>query len=294
MRLDDAQASRRALQQAYGEYPAAVPPLIAEIRVELAPETIALAEEASQELARFDAEAGRIAAPFASILLHGESASSSEVENLTSRVKQVALAEFGESKSSNGRLVLANVHAMTAAITLSDQLDESSILALQDALLRNSAPERTGRWRHNQMWIGGGSISPHSAMFMPPHRERAPDLMAEMLSFARRTSRAAQRLREQVVSVRALAKGAEVDSLDFIALTWIRITHHRLWDHIRLNQNEYLGWREKDSPEVEAGRDAPITRLLDRSEPGPARGGPCDSYSNRSAFEEHSQSRSVE
>lgn len=111
-----------------------------------------------------------------------------------------------------------------------------------------------------------GDVPDNSAYI--DQREQLVSILTDGLE----TPRAAQRLREQVVSLGALAKGAEVDSLDFIALTWIRITHHRLWDHIRLHQNEYLGWRENDSPEVEAGRDVLITSLLDRREPGPAQG----------------------
>lgn len=180
-------ASRRALLQARGEYQAAVPPFIAAAPVNLAAETTALADDASQELARFDAEVGTITAPFASILLRTESASSSEVENLTSSAKQVALAEIGESRSGNARLVVANVHAMTAAIELSDRLDEGSILAMHDALLRDSAPEYAGHWRDEQVWIGGGSISPHAAVFVPPYHGRVLGLMADVVAFATRT-----------------------------------------------------------------------------------------------------------
>jgi Fic family protein len=164
-----------------------VPAFIANLPVSLSSATIALADDASQELSRFDAEAGTIAAPFASILLRSESASSSEVENLTSSAKQVALAEIGESGSGNARMVVANVRAMTAAIAMSDNLDESAILAMQDALLRDSAPEYVGHWRDQQVWIGGGSISPHAALFVPPHHSRVPALMADVVAFARRT-----------------------------------------------------------------------------------------------------------
>lgn len=179
--------SRRALLQARGDYQAAVPALIAAARVPLAPETIAVADDASQELARFDAEVGTIAAPFAAILLRSESASSSEVENLTSSAKQVALAEIGESKSGNARLVVANVRAMKAAIALSEDLDEESILAMQEALLGDSVPEFVGRWRNQQVWIGGGSVSPHTASFVPPHESRIAGLIADLVAFARRT-----------------------------------------------------------------------------------------------------------
>lgn len=187
VRTGDEIASRRALLQARGDYQAAVPAFIAAAPVELAPATLALADDASQELARFDAEAGMIAAPLASILLRSEAASSSEVENLTSSAKQVALAEIVESKSGNARLVIANVRAMNATIALSDRLDEDSILAMQDALLRDTSPEFVGRWREHQVWIGGGSISPHTATFTPPHQSRVPALIADMIAFARRT-----------------------------------------------------------------------------------------------------------
>lgn len=180
-------ASRRAKLRARGEYQSAVPPLISSANVPLSPETVAMADDASRELARFDAEAGTIATPFASILLRTESSSSSEVENLTSSAKQLALAEIGQSKSGNAQLVVANVRAMKAAIAMSDQLNEASIIAMHDALLHESAPDFTGHWRDQQVWIGGGSISPHNAKFVPPHQSRVPELMSDLVSFAERT-----------------------------------------------------------------------------------------------------------
>ncbi|MGO3148272.1 MAG: Fic family protein [Leucobacter sp.] len=187
MRSGDEAASRRALQHARGDYQAAIPASIATAQVSLPAETIALADDASQELARFDAEVGMFTAPFTSILLRSESASSSEVENLTSSAKQLALAEIGESKSGNARLVVANVRAMNAAIDLSDHLTEDSIITMHDALLRDTAPEYTGHWRKEQVWIGGGGISPHTATFVPPHHSRVSSLMADLVLFAQRT-----------------------------------------------------------------------------------------------------------
>lgn len=179
-------ASRRALRQARGSYFAAVPPSVSTIPLQLSASAIAVADDASQALARFDAEAGMITAPFASILLRTESASSSEVERLTSSAKQVALAEIGESRSGNARLVVANVRAMSAAIAMSDHLDEASIIAMHDALLRDTAPSYVGHWRDEQVWIGGGSISPHAATFVPPHHTRVPGLMADLVAFTQR------------------------------------------------------------------------------------------------------------
>ncbi|MBN7794637.1 Fic family protein [Microbacterium esteraromaticum] len=180
-------ASRRQLRLAAGDYQAAVPPFIADLSVQLSAEVLAAADDASAELARFDAEVGLIAAPFASILLRSESASSSEVENLTSSAKQVALAELRASTSGNARLVVANVRAMRAALELADDINEDAIIAMQHALLGESAPHVTGTFRTQQVWIGGGGISPHTASFVPPHHERVPALMADLVDFSQRT-----------------------------------------------------------------------------------------------------------
>ncbi|GAA1316380.1 Fic family protein [Leucobacter albus] len=180
-------ASRRALLRAHGEYRAAVPPEIREASLSLSSETVALADDASAALARFDAEAGPIAAPFAAILLRTESASSSEIEQLTASAKQVALAELGASTSGNARLVVANVRAMRAALELASGISEAAIIAMQASLLGESRPELTGAFRDQQVWIGGGSLSPHGALFVPPHQDRVPALMADCVEFAERT-----------------------------------------------------------------------------------------------------------
>lgn len=180
-------ASRRTLLRARGNYTASVPPFISGAHATLPTEVQALADDASRELTRFDAEAGMITAPFASILLRTESAASSEVENLISSAKQVALAEIGASDSGNARLVVANASAMKAALSRADSIDEASIIMMHEALLGESAPEHVGAFRSQQVWIGGGGISPHGAMFVPPHHERVPALMADLVEFSART-----------------------------------------------------------------------------------------------------------
>lgn len=186
VRSGDELTSRRVLRRMHHTYLAAVPPLIARVPVALEPEVLAAADEASHALARFDARVGDIVVPFAEILLRTESASSSEVENLTASAKQIALAATGVSGSANARLVVANVRAMNAALALGEYLDEAAILAVHDALLRESAPQFVGGWRHEQVWIGGGSWSPHDATFVPPHHDRVPELMEDLLDFASR------------------------------------------------------------------------------------------------------------
>jgi Fic family protein len=180
--------SRRARLRARGPYESAVVPAIAERALPPLSADLALeVEDALVELSRFDTEVGAIAAPFSAILLRSESASSSEIEHLTSMPKTIALAELGRSTAPNARLIVANVRAMEAAVDLADDLVTESIVAMHEALLGSSAPEMTGDWRTEQVWIGGVGNSPHSADFVPPHHERVPALMTDLVAFARRT-----------------------------------------------------------------------------------------------------------
>ena len=185
-RSGDEVASRRLLRAAAGPYSAAIPPFIADLDVSLPSDLLALSEDASRELTRFDAQVGSLTAPFASILLRTESASSSEVEHLTASAKQVALAELGDSTSMNAQLVVRNVAAMEAAVALSNALDTDAVLTMHRVLLETTAPDIVGHWRDQQVWIGGGGVSPHGAVFVPPHHDRVPALMLDTMEFARR------------------------------------------------------------------------------------------------------------
>lgn len=170
-----------------GPYNAAVLPEIADIEtVPLSGETLTLATAASTEIARFDSEFGADVAPFASILLRTESVASSRIENLTASAKAIALAEVGDTSRENASVIVANTTAMKAAIALSDDLDDQAILAMHDALLRPSQPEHAGRWREEQVWIGGGNYSPHGADFIPPHHDRVEIAIEDLVRFMRR------------------------------------------------------------------------------------------------------------
>ena len=183
----DLGASRRAQLRARGPYRAAVPPFIGEREApRLSAELMVETEDATIQLSRFDAELGSVTAPFAAILLRSESASSSEIEQLTAMPRAIALAELGGRAGPNAQLVVANARAMEAAIELSGQLDPAAIITMQRELLAETRPELTGHWRRSQVWIGGGAISPHTASFVPPHHERVESLMDDLMRFARR------------------------------------------------------------------------------------------------------------
>ena len=179
--------SVRVRQRHSGPYRAALVPEIADQGLVLPADVAALAEDASVEIARFDAELGAEVAPFASVLLRSESASSSKIENLTSGAKAIALAELGSKDKRNATEIVGNVAAMVAALALADRLDENAILAVHAALLADVQPEIAGRWRDEQVRVGGDSFGPHGASFIPPHHEHVPALMADLVTFTRRT-----------------------------------------------------------------------------------------------------------
>src|SRR6266496_2150124 len=143
--------SRTLRRRHAGPYEAAVVPRIAKLSVSLPSGALALADEASTEIARFDAEMGAEIAPFGAILLRSESASSSRIENLTSGAKAIALAELGSQDKRNATEIVANVRTMRAAIDLADRLDEDAILAMWAALMGDHHPHLAGRWRSEQV-----------------------------------------------------------------------------------------------------------------------------------------------
>ncbi len=175
--------TRAQLDRIRQPYSSAVVPKIADLPIAIPGDLAADIDEATQLLTRFDAEIGPGGLPFASILLRTESASSSEIENLTSGARAIAEAELGERESGNAAQIVRNVRTMEAALALADTIDGGSIIAMQATLLGASTPDLTGGWRNEQVWIGGSSLSPHLADFVPPHQDRVPAAMDDLVEF---------------------------------------------------------------------------------------------------------------
>lgn len=180
-------ASRAAMRRHQGPYRAAVLPPIAEVPVELPAETVAASTDVAHEVARFDAELGGEIAPFSSILLRTESAASSQIENLTASARAIAEATLGEPTGPNARQVVGNVAAMQAALALADDVDADAIRAMHHALLEHTDPDIAGRWRSEQVWIGGSALGPHTAAFVPPHHDRVRPAIDDLVAFIRRS-----------------------------------------------------------------------------------------------------------
>jgi Fic family protein len=169
-------------------YEASVPAEIADYELRLPAELGEWVTNAEQQVIRFDSEVGHIATPFASILLRSESASSSQIENLTSTARAIGEAELDERAEGNAPLVVSNARAMEAAIAAADSLDHETIIAMQRELLHRFDPGITGRYRDEQVWIGGSNYSPHGADFVAPHHDRVPAALDDFIVYSLRPS----------------------------------------------------------------------------------------------------------
>jgi Fic family protein len=176
--------SRRKVLEARGDYQAVIPALIATAPLSLPAALIGELEDAVSTLVRFDAQVGSLTAPFSSILLRTESASSSEIEKLTASAKAIALAELGQSDSLNAQLIVDNVAAMEAALSLKQQISAENIIAMHACLMTRTWPEICGRFRNQPVWVGGHS--PQVAHFVPPVSSRVPELINDLVLFTKR------------------------------------------------------------------------------------------------------------
>jgi Fic family protein len=176
----------RAERSAAGRsYQAAVPAKIAGLSPSISSQITAQAEEAVAEMRAFDAATPSEAGSFEAILLRSESASSSQIEQLTASARAVAEAEITGAGRGNAAVVAANAEAMVAALELAQRLDISALVRMQETLLGGTAPHLVGL-REEQVWIGGGGSTPLSADFVPPAHGRVLAALADLVEFMAR------------------------------------------------------------------------------------------------------------
>jgi len=183
--VDSGRYPRHLVELRDTPYEAAITPRLREITISLEPTVLAEAEEASAEIARFDEQMRGFPASFAGVLLRTESASSSQIENLTASSEEIAEAQIDELTTGNAPLIVRNVRAMQAAIDLADDLSNETIIEMHRQLLEDSKPAIVGRYRDEQVWIGGRL--PQVAAFVPPHHERVAAAMSDLVAYARRS-----------------------------------------------------------------------------------------------------------
>lgn len=169
-------------------YRAAVPPLLSDARIRVGSTARRAAEEATQELARFDAELGDRVAQFAPVFLRSESASSSQVEQLSASARAIFTAEIGAGKKgSNASRIVSNTNAMSEALAHAHDMSVATILELHAVLMSGEVRHTPGVFRDEPLWIGSPrDASPVDAHYVAPHHSRIEELMHDLVTFANR------------------------------------------------------------------------------------------------------------
>ena len=109
---------RSARRRMSATYQAAIPAAIANLSPAVPEATSARIDDLLIRLARFDEAQAARGYDLPALLLRSESAASSQIEHLTSSVRNVALAELSNEAPANARIVQGNVSAMREALRL--------------------------------------------------------------------------------------------------------------------------------------------------------------------------------
>ncbi|MEG0477232.1 MAG: Fic family protein [Raoultibacter sp.] len=167
-------------------YQAAVPANIADASVEVSAELARRAADACALVARFDQAQATRNYNLPALMLRSESSSSSQIERLTSSVRNVALAELTDKAPGNAKLIAGNVAAMRAALNQVGPICIDSICQIHDTLMATS--DESPGLREEQVWIGGFPYSPHEASFVPPRAGRVAPCLRDLTSFSERSN----------------------------------------------------------------------------------------------------------
>ena len=177
--------SHRQQQLNRGVFRFAIPATIAALDPEVSADLLAEVDDVCDAIKAFDAESAGWGIPFASVLLRSESASSSQIENLTAGARQIALASLGAGNSSNATMIARNTDSLRAAIDLADRISPNTIRAMHERLNGGDDPSHAGRFRAETVWIGGRS--PVTASYVAPPHEQVEIAIDDLCAFVRRT-----------------------------------------------------------------------------------------------------------
>lgn len=96
------------------------------------------------------------------------------------------MPELGDDSKRNATVVVDNLAAMNAALAAADALNAETVLDMHRALMQHADPKGAGSWRDEPVWIGTSSASPVGAEYVAPDCSRVPELMDDLMVYARR------------------------------------------------------------------------------------------------------------
>ena len=86
----------------------------------------------------------------------------------------------------NASLIAANTAAMQSAVASAGKLEADSILQMHRALMETADQKEAGKWRIQQVWIGGSPFGPSGAMYVAPHHDHVPASIDDLITYMRR------------------------------------------------------------------------------------------------------------
>ena len=180
----DASLSRAQKKKSRGAFRSAVVPKIGQRPVALSADIADLAADAEARVAQFDRESSQASMALAAILLRSESASSSQIEQLTASARRVSMATLGDTGSHNAVLIARNADAMKSAMTITGSITQDVILTMHERLMGGHDCVHAGRFRDELVWIGG--ISPVTASYVAPSPELVLPAITDLIEFIAR------------------------------------------------------------------------------------------------------------
>ncbi len=175
---------RERATAAGGIYYSAVASDIADVDLTLPGWLAADVDDATAAIARFDSRAASFGG-LPSVLLRSESASSSQIEQITASARAIAEAEVTGQGTGNAAVVAANVQAMVKALASTGPVDAARIADIQRSLLEVQAPKLVG-WRAEPVWVGGRGSTPLNADYVAPDHTRIPASVDDLARFVAR------------------------------------------------------------------------------------------------------------
>jgi Fic family protein len=171
-------------------YQVFIPDLIEGLELTLDAELAALIAEAEASIAALNETHASPLAPLARLLLRTESIASSRVEGMQADARSLARGEVahdtGRPVGSDVADILANIDAMRFAIetaTAAPEIEPQHLLDTHQVLLARAMPERAGKTRSSQGWIGGNAYNPCDAAYVPPPDDRIDELVVDLCRF---------------------------------------------------------------------------------------------------------------
>lgn len=178
--------SRASRKKILPTYESSLPFTISDKNIFLPAELNSSLGDLRVNISRFDMLQSQKGYSFPTILLRSESAASSQIENLTSSIPNISLAQLSSKAPQNAQLIAGNILAMRKALDNNEPFSINSILEIHKMLMSTAQVEVGGVIRSEPVWIGGTNYSPHGALFVPPHHSRLEFYMNDLINFSER------------------------------------------------------------------------------------------------------------